>query len=63
MNKEIKLNQEGQNILSSNHLNNGKIVTEDIWSRDDRAIFEYTKQRVTFANRVSDGTRMDVNGG
>lgn len=32
MNKEIKLNQEGQNILSSNHLNNGKIVTEDIWS-------------------------------
>lgn len=32
MNKEIKLNQEGQNILSSNHLNNGKIVTEDSWS-------------------------------
>lgn len=32
MNKEIKLNQEGQNILSSNHLTNGKIVTEDSWS-------------------------------
>lgn len=32
MNKEIKLNQEGQNILSSNQLNNGKIVTEDSWS-------------------------------
>lgn len=32
MNKEIKLDQEGQNILSSNHLNNGKIVTEDSWS-------------------------------